>query len=452
MEYIGGASGAVLGYIHGNRRGAILGYQIGKKLARMPPYNTTTTPSRKRSVSVTSTPGRRQTRTPVKPRMTIKSRVGKKRTKTTEASAGLRAAKVKNRVKKGVTIKPKKKVKITKNFKLKVTKALSSKLAKGKYLEIVTDGTSFPLVLGNKQIRTRLGNDQGNAGSKLLFNPAHVLDSASVLFNNKVASRSSKWSVDGFGIYTFGDQSFDSRISKIHVLNSYASFVLRNNSNRTWIIQLYECAPKKDMSYILEQDVLQQWVNCMTNEANTGDLEGTTINLGDATPETLYATPQSNKRLLKDWKFERHDIILDPGQTYDHFIQGPSDVVYDFAKFWRNDNSGAANVFLDINKRFTRQVIMTARVDLAQNAENTTSRYGIPNGKGWLVWECKQYFNIEAPEHTPSLVTLPLPASGTINADRDNIRDCYFHKHWTETPNVAPTIRFELQTGTDNEL
>lgn len=443
MEYIGGASGAVLGYIHGNRRGGVLGYQIGRKLSQMAPVKRT-----KRKTPITPTTPRK-----MKSKYNNKENKSKRtpgivrRKRNDESSGANRAAKVKNRYKKSVSMKAKKKVKITSDFRAKVSKALSPKSIKGKYVEMSTGGITLSLANGNKQTYGVIGNQLATNRDQLLFSPSFVLDCASVLFQNKPASQSAKYSVDlPAQVYNFGSLSFDSRTVKIHVRNSYASHVFRNNTNRTLIIALYECAPKLNMNILDEGDVVAQWQDSMTNE--TFNNLSRPINIAAATPGTLYMTPMFNKMLMQKWSFERHDIILDPGQTYDHFMQGPSDVTYDFAKFWKSDSTGEANKFYDLQKKFTRQLMYVVRPDIVQSGIFEAGRFGIPDAQGKLLVEWKHYVHLEAPEQTGVTheVAAPLPAI----YPRSLMRDCYFFKHWFESAQ-QPALRTEVQTGQDNQ-
>lgn len=359
-----------------------------------------------------------------------------KRKSNDEQGTAMRAAKVINRRKKSVSFKKKPKVSVSKKFKLKVAKALEPKESHGRYLEIGYQNFDFePLLYGNKQKVERIGINSGG-GYQQMFSPAMVLNAASVLFNGKAATESTQYTIAA-GAYNFGANSFDPRTTKLNVRNSYCSFVLRNNTPRTWIIQLYEVSPKLNMNVDDEGDAYTQWINCMVNESSTGTTTNPfAINIASATPNTLYATPLQNKMIQQKWNWERHEITLDPGQSYDHFIQGPSNVVYDYAKFWKQDGAGAADKFYDYVKKFTRQLIIVARLDLVQ--DNTVSqavgRQGNPLDKGRLLVEWKNYYNITCPEVAGGVGVV---GGGTASVTNQNRKDCYFHKNWYADTDAA---------------
>jgi len=484
MEVVGDiAGGLVGGYLGGGSPLASeIGRQIGSRAARY------LKSSRKMSNTTQVTPSGSRKRKPVSPPFTptgrsyfmkqqspwkIRSisrnsrsradmrayqRTRSVMAKSTESGTTMRAAKVINRRKKGVTFKKKRKVRISRKFKAKVAKALAPHQATGKYTEIGFQALTFPLSLGNQQQVARLGIDANTAqlgnNSQILFSPAMILNAASVMFNGKTATREAQYTLNGSLEYQFGTNSFDPRTSKITLKNSYAQFTLRNNTNRTWIIQLYEVQPKQKMNNPVENDCLQQWANAMINEAAVNASGPSTINLASATPNTLYANPMKNKMLTQKWNFERHEIILDPGQVYDHYVQGPSDTVYDYAKFWKIDSSGTANIFYDWQKGLTRQVFLVARLDLTNDIARDTARHGIADNdpkSGRMSVEYKNYYNILAPPHTGGTGNVAGSAFGALTATvtTERVRDCYFHKCWFADVDAAD-FRTSRETETDN--
>jgi len=469
MEYIGERAGAYAanymsgGNMYANQIGARIGREVGAQLSRRmsksTPSTPPATPRRRLSFSQTGLKRAREAAGVSKRtrRADMKAYQKTKSVKAanTESGTSMRAAKVVNRRKKSVSFRKKRKVTISRKFKAKVAKALSPHQATGKYTEIGYQSVHHPTTLGNQQQVARLGIDANSAqlglNSQILFSPAMILNAASVMFNGKTATRNAQYTLDGSNRYEFGTNSFDARTSKITLKNSYAQFTLRNNTNRTWIIQLYECAPKARMVNPGENDCLQQWSNSMLNESQVQGAGPATINLASATPNTLYATPLRNKMLMQKWNIERHEIILDPGQVYDHYVQGPSDTVYDYAKFWKADQSGTADLFYDFQKGLTRQVFMTSRLDITNDVSRETARHGIADAdakSGRLSVEYKNYYNILSPPQTGGTGTNN-PATNVTVHTNERIRDCYFHKNWFADSDPAD-IRMSRETEADN--
>jgi len=368
---------------------------------------------------------------------------------TNENSLNTRDAKVKGQFKKSVSHGKKKRVKVSRNFRLKVNQALLPQKYKGFYLESGIIHEGFSNTLGQTQKVFRIGNAQDRAGC--MFDPLRVLDAASVLFAGKVATENAKFPVVG-GFYTPGDQSFDAHTAKITVENSYSSYVLKNNTNRTWIIDLYECAPRKQMDDLEYGDVMTQWERALANEHAAGvvlDSSAERVNIDSALVTTLYNIPQYCKTMMRSWKFEKHAIVLDPGQTYDHFVQGPSNVTYDFGKFWAIEQGSDSKTIYNLQPKFTRQIMCVARLDLVSSS-SAHGRLGLDdNVSGTLIAEYKNYIRVQCPESTGGNVKVAALNTSTP-MQLDYKRDSFCIKNW-DTTTASPSIRFEEQTGTNNE-
>jgi len=450
MEYVGAAAGATLGYITNNIPGAYIGFNEGYrrgKLYQMAPITRSQTRKAALRKRVRSRVIAVRSKDSVKPLMKayVDKGNGGPPKGNVESSKNARGVNVKNRFNKKVSFKKPKSVKISKDFRLKVSKALEPRNSHGKFQEVFYIRHLMGLSFGNKQCFERLyAGVYNNNSDSTLFTPIAVLNAASVLFNNKTASLTQA-TTSGINT-TFSANTMDPRTAKVTVKNSFAQFTLRNNSRRTWIIQLYECSPKKMHNQIDEGDAYTQWGNCMINETNNPtDETQKKINLAGATPNTLYATPFQCAAFMKSWNVEKHDITMDPGQVYTHTVRGPSNTVYDFAKFWKADSSGSADQFFNTVPSKTRCVFFTARLDLCYSSTtNAVGRWGIPQYSSLdtetLISEWKQYFNISIPEQ----------AGGGVNVDALGIkqftlgqaRNCYHLKNWFEN-SYSPLTRID---------
>lgn len=377
-----------------------------------------------------------------------------------EEANGVKNAEVYHQNKKSVTFGKSKSVKVSKDFKKKVEKTLEPKKVTGMFTEIGFQRINFPQNYVNRQILNRIGLSTGT--DQLLFNPMRILDAASVLFNNKTATEQ-KYTTTGAGVYDTLTNSFNYANICVNVINSYSKSIIKNNSKRTWMIQIYECSPKIDMDITDVGDANTQWRNGMLQEIDNPlfTLEKK-INIADATPESLYMTPNKCKAFMQKWNVEKHDITLEPGQTYDHFVQGPTNVEYDFAKFFKIQGSNTDRRFYDIQKKFTRQIIFTARLDIVTMKVTPipvgavyypAGRAGDTNEIGSSInIETTNYYKVQVPDKAGG--TLSVPILGTANFTNTQKRDCYFHRCWQDFAGSSDVItlqqRIEENTGEDN--
>lgn len=475
-EELAGYSGAVLGYIHYGYRGAKLGYKYGKYSAKLTRKNNNMAPTppastrRKRTHSVSNSRGRsaniergrKLMRMPSSSRSSSRSTVRYNfkvsRPLPRDDAVALRAPSIRRGRKKGVSFKKVKKVPISRQFVKKVHEALEPGMCKGVYREMNTYNFDFSPNFGNRQMTFRLGSNVN--GDQMLFNPQRVLDAASVLYNGKTATDSSKYVITGN--YPQQANSFDPHTVKVTVLNSYAKHVIKNNSQRNVMLEIYDCAPKVNMNLNKDGDALTQWNNAMAfeNTIQGGSTVNQLINVGNTNPNTLYATPQMSKLFMTKFKVETTSVVLAPGQTYDYIVQGPNKVIYDFAKFWSPSNTSGTEEFFDLQRRFTRNVIFTVKLDVVHGntpgsgvagrfGPSTTS--GINLGRGLLV-ESTNYYRIEIPSQTAGSMFIPGVTSGTaqtVSMTETQIRDAYFHKHWNESTTITAQDRVEETTGVD---
>nr|UOF80453.1 putative capsid protein [Cressdnaviricota sp.] len=470
MSYAGAVSGGILGYIVGDVPGAIKGARLGYNaresvqsyLNKMAPV------TRKRKLSLVQYSSNKKKQTVPKHTFRIvkqksysyipkKSSVSSVVPRTGSSSNSIRAARVRNTVNKKVTAKKSKKVKVSKKFRAQVNQVLTSKTCVGTYTEITYALAQLPQNRGGQQHATSCCPNIGSGAGETLFSPLEVLDAASVLFNNKTASQDAKATASGLGV-SVGIDSLDGRTEKIQVLKSSYSIVFKNNTRRTIIMQLYEVTPKNRQNVVEMGSAGSQWYNCMTNEATVpaGSLMTSAINLAGATPNTLYVTPKTCKPYMKLWNVERHDITLDPGQTYDHYMEGPTGL-YDFAKYWKPDATGSADEFYNHIPSKTRSVFATYRYDIVARAgpDNTAGlpgRWGSDILNEGLYMEYRKYFKLTCPETTGGIMPSTTVTSGSTAAKQfylNGIKDVYYHKSWNEG-NYAVARRIEETTATEN--
>lgn len=482
-DEVAGLSGAALGVITmpGYYSGAVAGYKFGKGASQLSRKYFKSNMARK-SYSRSPTPrGRPNTRsqlmaTPARSRSSRRVSIASstvadmarlrrasvanagtqssryvKGNINSENSVSTRQAAVKHQRKKNVSIKKPKKVRVSPKFRKQVVKALEPSKFYGKYHEMGAGYYTFPISLGGGQYVFRPGHYSGL--DQYLFNPMRVWHAANVLWNSKPESEQAQYTnyIPALQSNYYNLDNF-----KINVKNSYTTYHIKNNSKRTWILTLYECAPKHNMSHLIEKDVYSQWLDSMSFDQGvpltaTGEIINPTFirNVNACTPATLGVTPGVTPQLNTKWSFEKHDIILDPGQTYVHYVQGPADTIYDFAKFRKQVSNVASqaleNQFCDIQKNKTRQVLIVAKMDLVRNTAAAV-RSGIDEADAQnLLIEYKNYFHLECPEQTGGIFD---GTAGNKNFSLGKQRTTYCYKNWA-TGTVAPLVRIDEENVED---
>jgi len=461
-DEIAGFSGAALGFIIGEMEGAQYGYKAGKLASKVTrkysnsdmakgknkrPASRTPSrgrPTKRRTVGPYPTPGRSKSRASTSSRSSIASSTVSAMAKLrrpsitynikSESSGGIRAPHVSTQNKKSVSIKKPAKVRITRKFRKQVVKALEPSKSHGKYVEMSTYYNEFDVENGGKQMVYRLGHYSGV--DTYIFNPMRVWHAANVLWNAKAPFENSQYTASYND--SVGDIYFNLANTKINVKNSYATYHIKNNSKRCLFIDLYELSPKNNMFHPTDKDALSQWLDNMALETyDSGELINPTksTNILAATPYTLGMTPNFCKPFMAKWNVEKHTVVMEPGQTHAHFVQGPADVMYDFAKFRKVGNDDPNVKFQDVQKKFTRQLLMVVRTDLVRTTDSAL-RAGVndlsgelSNNKQGILVEWKHYFHLECPEQVGGTITT---ASGNSGMTLDKRRDVYAYKNWAE--------------------
>lgn len=286
---------------------------------------------------------------------------------------------------KRVNNKKTKKLKISKKFRKMVKQASAEYLPKGSYMsthfghfnvskEDVFENTSNRLepfgVLYNPPITPLTAvvscrqflygqlNADGYAACSA-FSLWEMLVHHSLIWYNltkRMATRKSSQPaiaeyMDGLGVAveaTTGDTAtYGYRIADVlnpmlqvpfEVINAYRTYTLRNNSTRTLKLTIYDGVPKVTM--VPGRTLFGDWNN--NYNTKTGLASGMDnrdqVRLGqdygfpelvdpfNHGPNGLYQTPEMYPELLKSWKIGKKTVVLEPGQTYVHKVQGPKNL------------------------------------------------------------------------------------------------------------------------------
>lgn len=203
-----------------------------------------------------------------------------------------------------------------------------------------------------------IGNDsRSNGGEFQFFTPMKILDAASILWNKKGINADYTAQLDNFNsshvVLTGAPVSSGTRYDmgivglKIHVINTYVKMIVKNSTQRSFVLGFYKCVPATAYPDSLPMDAFKSALEEEHDGANTSIIaaSGTFAKPVD----NLFVMPQCEPNLLKSfrsqWKYEKVNIKMEPGETTTLFMQGPKDytIDYDKLKFGENDKQHFAN-------------------------------------------------------------------------------------------------------------
>lgn len=321
--------------------------------------------------------------------------VSRRRRKTTETT---RLPSVKHIKKKGGPKKFKKnKVKVSRKLRKKINKVLEGKKMHGYYK--ATFYSSYPLPATNTQNVTSstINDNFGTTGVysnyvyAYAFNPEDWLHMVSVLWNGKADSAVTRRYNDGGTIgYTvpsgaiseqpINNQTNNASEAEFTVSRSWEQYALKNNSLRTIYMKIYLCAPKRtgaeastaqtdtgttgNIDPILSTPA-SVWVAGLAEDNRLG------INVSNIPAISLGLSPTSNQFFNKSFKTDVTVITLEPGQTYNYFIRGPSDFHVSMQKcFEPSSNYASKDLLMNIQK-YSRCPLFVWKDDLAFQGDST---------------------------------------------------------------------------------
>lgn len=389
-DEVAGVSGAVLGYIHNNVQGAYTGYQVGKKLSqlkanmgvagkRQNPFETPPSTVRGRRDSVASTVSMGRASSRARSRSSVRSGV-KRSVRFTVAKKGGNWRSLKSdaafvaKKQKGFKQVRHKRAKVSPAFRRKVNDALHGTFY-GEYEKGIP--ARMPSITAN--------DSQQVFQDGLLFQPLDFFDAADVMFDGKAPAdvpvlSTSKWT-NGY-------------IRKDYVVDSYATFEMKNFSQRTYTISMFNCAPKTkpqadltvSMNPVLSWDLgLLEAYNQGTNPTNNLKTQ-------------LFKDPRHDPTFNKYWKAEVSTIVLGPGQSHMFHVPGPKGIEIDYSKQFVIPATGIPSAIMPYDK-WTRGVFFVYYLDLVETALLGVGRYvsgGV--GPGGLGYEKRLTMKMRVPD------------------------------------------------------
>jgi len=465
MEYAAALSGAALGFIYNDVRGAYYGQRLGRYVGRfktgekvggylaklkksMAPIPRTPrsvsrgrpTKRRKcapRMVSGSRSRGRSVSRSKSRPRSRSSSHrsdlfsrsrsrsVGPSRTNIVnyQPTGSRQVVATRNRQVK----KNKRHMKVSVKFAKKVRTVLENNLVKGVYTNKIYTGAAVPT--NDRQAVILVGGDVFQAA---MFNPTRVLAAASVLWKQAVASK--------YMTYTGGNDEFNAQSTVVNVLNSYCKFGFKNNSRRTFDIEIYNCIARDNRAMNPATEPVAVWGRALATDTTAGIAKpgangGATVSAPSI--ELFGASPGQTSTFAKEFHYTSRTISLDPGQVFSHSVQGPKHVKYDFSKF---QETTAGNGFFDVQKGLTQFCMIVLKPDLVIATDYVVGHLRAPPLEGELLAiEREDHFVLGMPEQAGFDKFVVGPTYMELNKRHK----AYCHNVWQVAGATAPVKRVD---------
>lgn len=198
----------------------------------------------------------------------------------------------------------------------------------------------MPIAQGAPTNSASTSSNYDSGAAFTYFHPAKFMDAASVMWNQKAVSNTG-WLTQVGNIQTrvdtttgaIGDTNRTSNVI-FDIVNSYVQFEIKNNSQRELQIRILKCTPKNKVSTTYPLDTLITGVGEDSTE-NGGLLQFGGQNVNDA-----LLSIKDIPYFSGNFKYDVMQILIKPGETCKHSIQGPKNVKFDTRHFLINALDG----------------------------------------------------------------------------------------------------------------
>lgn len=223
-----------------------------------------------------------------------------------------------------------------------------------------------------------------------LFSAPRILDAASILWNNKTPALNYSVTTDNFtaNVDATGKPVVAGRTGggpQIMVKSAKATFLLKNNSQRTHYLKMLVCKPKRKATFT---SPLDSWANGMAVESadtvNATQFNNQVIMFGPTAtgsgleppiPYTVIGSmPNMSKGFKTEFKYETVEMCIEPGQTVTQVVHGPRQQQYD----WSDMYLSGVNASTYAHPKFDRWVMFIGNLDLVSDTSGRVGHhYGI---------------------------------------------------------------------------
>lgn len=329
--------------------------------------------------------------------------------------------------------KAKKVVRVPKKLRKQIVQTLESKQVPG-HGRVLMLGTAKQIwgtnILSQAVFPLPLPRCDGSLDGKL-FDPLFIMYAASRLWNGRLNVgadlTTGAWSNVNVQKSTGGEWANFTQLNasgatdvssfKVNVTDLKAKLTLKNNSTRTMYLKMYVCKPKyqrQDLQTTNNLPIndwtqdLQADFNAQIDGIQTATTKASGINVANQAGtqsvfrETMYACPLQLPQWKKKWNANKYEIILEPGQTHNHWVQG-DEIEYDFAKMYSKASDGT-NQFQNIQKT-DRHIFFTGVSELATQTTGSINGRIAGNANGVLLFETEIFCRMTMPESAGTSIT-----------------------------------------------
>lgn len=202
----------------------------------------------------------------------------------------------------------------------------------------------------------------------IFFHPLKYLDAGSILWNNKAINED--WSIQTDNIQTRVSTTAGTPATaitdglKLNVVDSYVQFTLKNNTKRQVTVTAYHIKSKNKLQ---KDTVINAWVNALAQDVATN---GPVKQYGGSGLNDPLLNPGDSLSFNQNYKYETVSIVMKPGESCTHSIQGLKNTVIDYGKMYQDSTD-----ILDYITKDTVQVLFSVQPDL-----QTTTSGGFTSG------------------------------------------------------------------------
>jgi len=222
------------------------------------------------------------------------------------------------------------------------------------------------------------------------FTPQKLMDAAAVCWNSKPIAPDYTLQAGNFYNSTVTASGAASTTSssnpnvlglKLHIVNSFVTFLLKNCSQRVLKVTAYHCVPKVAVPTALPLSAFRSAIqNQGQNSTDSNRIfrqfgDNVATQVPDVYLNDCGVEPNMFPGFNSTYKYETKEMLISPGETCAHSVQGPKNMDVDFSKLYLSGTNEAAGLW----KKTSCSVMFKVEIDL-QFA--TTGLPGGTNGTG----------------------------------------------------------------------
>jgi len=440
-EMAGRAAASTLGYIAGDIPGAIGANILYQKMTngmRTPKR----TPTTKRTRSVSRGRSAKKSRARSVSFSRSRSRVSRSRSRVSgdrvhtddyHALGTHKGKSVVKKAKKVVKLKPAMKNAIKKVFQ---TSDLQGRFTKKVISFLWFGGVSPGGVYGTGNYNNKQRMDYLQVSTA--FTPLAFMEAARILWKNAPQAA---------GSTPVADATYDFALTNFRptVINSYVKIKIRNNSTRAYHVDLMIIRTKKRAAGLEPRGDLEAQLAARAEASEAGNAGG---NVFSDNLEKLGLMPTDVDGWRANWQPEVVTVMLQPGQTYEYFVQGPRMEEMNYAKLLNGD-------IIEEDQKTTRWFLVRYYTDLISSggsgstagtpgyfAETSALTGGVWDGRGLCV-DQTFHVHMKMPENVG--FQYGSTTSGT-EQELNKRRNAFARIQYTSDP-VGSLVRIDDEAG-----